>query len=72
MIVAVLAVRMMQMALDQIVRVVPVANLFVSATRTVDVVGGMGSAPMFGSALVRIRCRYIQRMIVNMIAVHVV
>jgi len=63
-IVAVVAVRMVQVALDEVVHVVAVRHSFVAAARAVLVVGGMGLAVVVRSACVGILRAHFDRMLV--------
>lgn len=64
MIVAVVAVRMVQVALDEVVHVVAVRHSFVAAARAMLVVGGMGLAVVVRSACVGILRAHFDRMLV--------
>ena len=72
MVVAVAAVWMVQMATDQVVRVVAVRHRFVTAARAVLVTGLVTVTSMVGSAGVGVRIRNYQGMIVVMALVLVV
>lgn len=64
MIVAVVTVRMVQVALDEVVHVVAVGYGFVAAARAVLVVGGVGLAVVLRSACVGILRAHLDRMLV--------
>ncbi len=64
MIVAVVAVRMVQVAVDEVVHVVAVWHGFVAAARAVLVVGGVGLAVVVRSACVRVLRADLDRMLV--------
>lgn len=64
MIVAVVAVRMVQVALDEVVHVVAVRHSFVAAARAMLVVGGMGLTVVVRSACVGILRAHFDRMLV--------
>jgi hypothetical protein len=63
-VVAVIAMRMMQASLDQVVNVVTVGNRFVAASRAVRVVVLAGN----GSALVGVAVRHIDYVLINVVA----
>lgn len=67
-----IAMGMVQVAIDQIVRVVAVWNGFVSATWAVHVAGFMPRAMMAGRAAVGVGGRNLDRVLVDVIAVDVV
>jgi len=69
-IVAVAPVRMMEVPLNEIIDVIAMLHLFVPAVRTVGVIRGMRTAFMIRRAAVRIRSRHLQRVVVAMIAMH--
>lgn len=69
MIVAVAAVRMVQMAIDKIIHVAAVRNGFVAAITSMNVSGVMTGAGMAGRAGVRIGGVYRQVMLVEVVAV---
>ncbi|MFL9963818.1 hypothetical protein PQR02_22680 [Paraburkholderia sediminicola] len=69
MIVAVIAVRMVQVAVDEIVDVIPLRHRFVAAPRSVNV--GRVVAPAVRRALVRIFGAHFEPVLVDMIAVRV-
>ena len=70
MIVAVIAMRMVQVAVDEIVDVVPMRYRFVTAARAMDVTRLMAATVVIRCALVGIRCIDRERMLVDMITVH--
>jgi hypothetical protein len=69
-IVAVLLMRMVQVAVDQIVHVVSVHNPFVPAVRSMNVIGLMSPAPVVRRAASLVICPYFQLVFVHMIPVH--
>jgi hypothetical protein len=69
-IVAVIAMRMVQVAVDEIVDVVPMRYRFVTAARAMDVARLMAATVVIRCALVGIRCIDRERMLVDMITVH--
>ena len=60
-VIAVVAMRMVQVAVDQVIDVVAVRHRFVAAFRPVSVVLGMAAACMLRRALGRVACIYGQR-----------
>ena len=72
MIVAVSAMRVVEVALHQIVDVIRMWHRFVAAAGTVGVAGGMSRAIVIRRALHRIRVRCFDRVLVDMVAMHVV
>jgi hypothetical protein len=72
MIIAVIAVRMVQMAGDEIVDVVAMWDCFVAATGSVNVSRIMSGAAMVGRATIRILVAYFNPMLVHMIRVGMV
>lgn len=71
-IVTVIAMRMVQMAVHQVVDMVAMRNRFVSALRPVDMRLRMRATSMARRARIRILRRYFQRMLVDMIAMRAV
>jgi hypothetical protein len=71
-VVAVLAVRVVQVAVDEIVRMVAMRQCFVAAVRSVNVIGGMSTALVFRGTTVLVRGRGCECVFVDMIAVDVV
>ncbi len=71
MIVAMVAVRMMQMPVDQIVDVVPVRHRLVPAPRTMNVPRLVSAALMFRRTRVRILRRNLDRVLIDMPVMHV-
>ena len=63
MIVAMLAVRMMQMAGDQIINVIAVRNRLMAAVGAVDMPLGMGTASVFRRAVVRVLRCHLERVL---------
>ena len=72
MIVAVPGVRVVQMSLDEVVRMIAVRNRVVSATRTVHVLSIVPSALVRRSAASRIFRPDFDSVLINVIAMHVV
>ena len=72
MVVAVVAMRVMQVAIDKVVHVVPMRHGLVPATGAVDVVGLVARAHMRGRARVRVLAGHRQRVLVDVILVRVV
>jgi hypothetical protein len=70
-IVAVVAVRMVQMAVDEIVDVVPVRHLRVAAARPVDMARSVTVALVIVNASVGVRRRHFEYAFVDVIAVRV-
>jgi hypothetical protein len=70
-VVAVIAVRMVQVAIDEIIDVVPMRHGFVTARRAVNVARLMAATVVIRSALVGIFRIDRERMLVDVIAVHV-
>jgi len=68
-VVAVVAVRVMQMAVDKVVDVVAVRHRLVAATRTVAMVGVMTAAAMVGRAAVRVALAHGDDMLVDVVLV---
>ena len=66
MIIAVIAVRMVKMPIDKIVDVISVRHRFVSAARTVNMIGIMSPAGVTGRAAFRIGVADIQRVLFNL------
>ncbi len=67
MIVAMIAVRMVEMSIDQIVDMVAMGNRFMTAARPMDMGGVMAAAMVIGGATLRIGRRNLNRMLVDMI-----
>ena len=67
-----IAVRMVQVAADEVVRVVAVRDRGVAAVDTVDVVFGMLASPVIGCASVRVLSAHSDDVLIDMIIVHVV
>jgi len=63
-----IAVRMMQVTVYQVIDVIAVGNRFVPASRTMHMVGGMSAAAMVRGANLRIGFRNSDNMLVHMIA----
>jgi hypothetical protein len=72
MIIAVIPVGMMQVSVDQIVDVIAVRHRLVPASRTVHVPAVVPAAPVLRRAPVRIGGRYLDRVLVHVILVHMV
>jgi hypothetical protein len=72
MIIAVIPVGMMQVSVDQIVDVIAVRHRLVPASRTVHVPAVVSAAAVLGRAPVRIGGRYLDRVLVHVIGVHMV
>jgi hypothetical protein len=70
-IIAMSAVRMVQMAIHQVINVVAMRNGFVAAVRTVSVGFLMGCTAVVRRTFVRIRSCHLNVMVVHMIAVSV-
>src|ERR1700756_1301424 len=68
MVVAVIAVRMVQVAIDEIVDVIPMRHRFMAAPRSVNVARGVAAAAR--RELVRIFCAYFEPVFVYVIIVH--
>jgi len=68
-IIAMVAVRMMQVAVYQIIDVIAMRNRLMPATRTMHVVGGMSAAAMVRGANLRIGLGYGDDVLVHVIAV---
>ena len=66
MIVAVIAVRMVQMPIDEVVDVVAVGHRFVSASRTMCMIGIVSRAPMLRCAVGRIGVTDFQHVFLNL------
>jgi len=66
------AVRMVQVTVDQIIDVIAVRNRLVTATGPVDVARLVAGAAVFGRAAVRIALRNLDHMLIDMIAVGMV
>ncbi len=72
MIVAVIAVRMMQMPIDQIVDVIAMRNRLVSATGTMHMTRRMTRARVLRRAGIRVLRRDVDRVLVHVSGMHVV
>ena len=70
-VVAVIAVRVVQVVIDEIVDVIAVRHGFVPAARAMDVVGRMTGAAMVRRALVGIRVRDLDHVLIDVVVVHV-
>lgn len=70
-IIAVVPVRMVQVAVDEIVDVVTVGNLRMPTVRAMDMADGMAAASMSRSTAVRVNWRHREYTFVDMIAVQV-
>jgi hypothetical protein len=71
-IVTVVAVRMMKMAADAVVRVIAVRHRLMATAGAVDVARVMTAAAVVGSAAVGVLARYLDRVLVDMIFVRMV
>lgn len=71
-VVAVIAVRMVQMTVDQIVDVVAVRHRFVAAARPVHMTGAMAGTVMLRRAAVRVGGADGDHVLIDMVAMHVV
>jgi hypothetical protein len=69
-VVAVIAVRVMQVAVDQVVDVVPVRHGLVSASRTVHMIGVVPATSVLRRAPVWIGRRYLDGVLVDVIVMH--
>jgi hypothetical protein len=72
MVIAVISVWMMQVAIHQIVDVVPMRHRFVSATWAVYVIWRMAATVMVGRTAVRVFCAYLNSVLIDMIAMRMV
>ena len=72
MVVAMVAVRVMQMPVDEVVHVVPVGHGFMPTVGSMHVVTGMGAALVFGGAVRWIGCVYRERVFVHMVVMDMV
>jgi hypothetical protein len=72
MIVAVVAVRMMKMPLDQVVHVIPMGHSFMPASRSMHVALVVRAAAVLRCAPVRIRRRHFNPMFINVVTMHMV
>lgn len=70
MIVAVVAVRVMQVAIDEVVDVVAVRNGFVATVWAVDVVAGVGLALVIGGAVRGVGWAHFEGVLIHMVIVH--
>ena len=68
MVVAVVAVRMVQVAVDEIVDMIAVRNLRVATIRAVDVPRLMAAALVMGRAFIGVRRSHRQHALINMVA----
>jgi hypothetical protein len=71
-IIAMAAMRMMQMAFYQVVGMVAVRHPFMAAIRTMNVPFIVAGAVMVSRASVGVRCVHFEHVLIDMIAVHVV
>jgi hypothetical protein len=65
------AMRMVQMAIDQIIDMVAMRHGFMPATRPMDMPGGMAGAGVIGRAIGRIGRRRFDPVFIDMVAVQV-
>jgi hypothetical protein len=72
MVVAVIAMRMVKVALDQVIRVIPVRHGFVTAPWAVMVAGGVRAALMLGRARRRMFIVHVQRVLVDVVLMDMV
>jgi hypothetical protein len=70
MVVAVVAMRMVQMSVDQVVDVIAVWHRLVSAAWTVHMMRVVPAAPVLGRAPIGIGRRHLYRVLIDVIAVH--
>jgi len=68
-VVAMFPMRMVQMSADQIIGMVAMEHLLMTAGRSIDMVGLVGSALVIGSAAVCVRFAYLQLVLIHLIAV---
>ena len=66
------AMRMMQMSLHQVIRMIAVRHPFMSAVRSMHMAGFVRSAIMLGRALGLIRPARLQRMFVHVVSMDMV
>jgi hypothetical protein len=71
MVIAMIAMRMMKVAINQIVYMVTMGNRFMAATRAMHMFVIMTAALMFRCANFRIGLAYFNDMLINMILMHV-
>ena len=71
-VIAVAAMRVMQVAFYQVVDMVAVRHPFVAAIRTMDVPGVVTGAVLPSRASVRVRCVHFEHVLIHMIPVHMV
>lgn len=71
-VITVIAVRMVQMAVDEIVDMIDVRDRFVAAARAMDVSSIMPGAAMVGRATIRILVAHLNPMLIHMIGVRMV
>jgi hypothetical protein len=64
--------RMVEMAIDQVIHMISMRNAFMAATRPMLMFRLMPLALMFGRAALRVRRSDIHYMLIDMFAVHVV
>lgn len=72
MIIAMIAVRMVQMAVDEIIDMIAVWDRFVAAARTMDVGSIVSGAVMVGRATIRILVAHLNPMFIHVTRVRVV
>jgi hypothetical protein len=72
MIVAMIAVRVMQMAGDAVIDMITVRHRLMAATRAMHMAGLMAAAAMVGCTAVRIVAGYLDHMLVDMAGMRVV
>lgn len=71
-VITVIAVRMVQMAVDEIVDMIAVRDRFVAAAWAMDVSGIMSGAAMVGRATIRVLVAHLNAMFIHMIGVRMV
>jgi hypothetical protein len=71
-VVAVVAVRVMEVVLHHIIDVIPMRNLRMSALWTVNMVAPVRATPMLGGAPGRVRRAHRERMLVDMVIMEMV
>lgn len=71
MVVAVIAMGVVQVAIDQVIDMVAMGNRLMAATRTVDMVGSMAATLVAGGAAVGVLAVGFQCVFIDMIAMHV-
>jgi hypothetical protein len=72
MIIAMVAVRVMKMPVDQVVHVIPMGHSFMPASRSMHMARVVRTAAVLGCAPVGIGLRYFNLMFIDVIAVHMV